>query len=65
MTTYQKIHYILGDISYNQPIIELDDISAYSKTGLCGLLDKLKPFDVSEYTNSDDLQFAKLDKFLR
>lgn len=61
----QKIHYILGDIGYNQPIIELDDISVYSKTGLCGLLDKLKPFDVSEYTNSDDLQFAKLDKFLR
>lgn len=61
----QKIHYILGDIGYNQPIIELDDISAYSKTGLCGLLDELKPFDVSEYTNSDDLQFAKLDKFLR
>ncbi|MBR5472530.1 MAG: polysaccharide pyruvyl transferase family protein, partial [Clostridia bacterium] len=60
----QKIHYILGDISYDQPIVELDDIVNYKDNGFADVLKTLKSFDVSEHTNSDNLQFAKLDKFL-
>lgn len=60
-----KIHCILDDIGYDQEVVELNDITNYSQIGLCDLLKDAQPFDVSKYTNSDDLQFAKLDKFFK
>lgn len=60
-----KIHHILGDIGYDQTIIELNEIEQYQENGLFELLELVKPFDVSSCTNSDDLQFEKLDKFLK
>lgn len=61
----QKMNYILDDIGYNQPIISLDGLDEYKEIGFADLLKQIKPFDVSNYANSDDLQFAKLDKFLK
>ena len=65
ITYNQKINYFLDDIGYNQPIISLGELDAYKESGLADLLKQIKPFDVSGYANSDDLQFAKLDKFLK
>lgn len=65
ITYNQKMNYILDDINYNQPIVKLDQLAAYKEIGFADLLKETKPFDVQEYTNSDDLQFAKLDKFLK
>jgi polysaccharide pyruvyl transferase WcaK-like protein len=61
----KKIKNILGDINYDQTIIELGQISNYKETGFVSVLKDIKQFDVSAYTNSDDLQFEKLDRFLK
>ena len=61
----QKINYILKDINYNQAVIGFDEIAKYKETGLANLLNDLTSFDVSEYSNSDDLQFARLDCLLK
>lgn len=61
----QKINCILNDLGYAQPIIDFEQMADYKEIGLGGLLHNLKPFDVSEHTNSDDLQLAELDKFLK
>ena len=61
----QKINYILKDIGYNLPVIDFDEIARYKETGLADLLNDLTAFDVSEYSNSDDLQFARLDCLLK
>ena len=65
ITYNQKMNYILDDIGYNQPVVKMDEISKYQSTGLSKLLETISRFDASGYTNSDDLQFAKLDKFLK
>lgn len=65
ITYNQKMNYILDDIGYNQPIVDLNSISTYKEIGFINLLKEIEQFDVSSYTNSDDLQFEKLDKFLK
>ena len=65
ITYNQKINHILDDIGYNQPIVDLNSISTYKEIGFVNLLKEIEPFDVSDYSNSDDLQFEKLDKFLK
>lgn len=65
ITYNKKINYILGDIGYNQPVIKIDEINEYQNTGFAKLLETVSHFDVSGLNNSDDLQFAKLDKFLK
>lgn len=59
-----KIHHILDDIGYDQAVICFDQIKEYKDTGLCNILSDIEPFDVDMYSNSDDAQFAKTDKFL-
>ncbi len=61
----QKTNNILDDIGYNQPVVDLKNHSTYKEIGFAELLKEIKPFDVSGYANSDDLQFAKLDEFLK
>ena len=65
ITYNQKMNYILDDIGYNQPIVDLNSISTYKEIGFVNLLKEIEPFDVSNYSNSDDLQFEKLDEFLK
>lgn len=60
-----KISYILDDIGYNQPVIELEKIEDYKEIGFFNLLKEIKPFDVSAYTDSDALQFKRMDKFFK
>ena len=61
----QKINYILSDIGYDGPIVKIEEINKYKENGFKEILQDLNPFDVSEFTNSDNLQFARLDKFLK
>lgn len=61
----QKIDNILEDIDYNGPVIKMAEIGEYADNGYGKLLKQLKPFDVSSYANSDDLQFEVSDKFLK
>lgn len=60
-----KMKYILDDIGYNQPTIELDQLVSFEQTGFTELLNQIERFDVSAYSNSDQQQFYKLDKFLK
>lgn len=60
----QKIKYILEDIGFDGKTIGINDITDYA-SGLAGLLGDISCFDVSDFRNSDDRQFEKLDKFLK
>lgn len=60
-----KMKYILDDIGYDQPTIELDQLVSFEQTGFTELLNQIERFDVSAYSNSDQQQFYKLDKFLK
>ncbi len=59
-----KIKHILCDIKYNQLTIDLDEISKYAQSGLAQYFGDISPFDANELSNSDELQFERLDKFL-
>ncbi len=61
----QKIHHILDDISYDQAVIDLENIEQYRCNGLAELLKSAKVFDVSEYVNSAEHQFAQIDKLFK
>lgn len=61
----QKINCILKDINYNQPVIPFEQMADYKEAGLAVMLQDLSPFDVTDCSNADDLQFKMLDKFLK
>ncbi len=60
-----KMEHILSDIGFYGPTVTLNEIANYSQSGLTEFLKITDVFDVSEHINSDNLQFEKLDEFLR
>ena len=60
-----KVSNILSDINYTGETVYLKSMADYRDTGLKDLLDRVTVFDVSHLSNADDLQFEKLDKFLK
>ncbi len=60
-----KTQNILDDIEYNGLTVTSEDIGNYAEKGFVSALCELEHFGVSQYGNSEELQFARLDKFLK
>ena len=60
-----KTQNILDDIEYNGLTVTAEDIGSYAEKGFVSALCELEHFDASQYGNSEELQFARLDKFLK
>ena len=56
---------ILTDIKYSGKVISLNDMPIYQNTGLSGLLKEIRVFKINDLTGAEDLQFEKLDEFLK
>ncbi len=60
-----KIRHILDDLGYNLSTVEFTQMENYKSSGFCDVLESLTPFVLPFEKQKAELQFEKLDAFLK